>query len=226
MFDHSNIRINQTVQEQLSINNAQEQEKKEKTDENQFLELLVAQLKNQNPLDPQDGAEFLSQLAQFSTVDGIERLNTSMSDLSVGFRSSQALQASALVGRKVEIVGDRAELGIDRNLTGSVHLPYSTTDLEVGIYTLSGELVREIPLGSHTQGLVSFKWDGLNQAGEPAPEGFYNIVSNARNNDESVQLETRIGVNVDSVTVEPQGNVTLNLKNLGSVALSEVTSIK
>ena len=68
---------------------------------NEFLELLVAQLNNQDPLSPQENGEFIAQLAQFSQVEGIEKLNSSMGSLLSGYQSSQALQASSLVGRKV-----------------------------------------------------------------------------------------------------------------------------
>ena len=63
---------------------------------NEFLELLVAQLNNQNPLEPQENGEFIGQLAQFSTVEGVEKLNSSMQTILSGYQSSQALQASSL----------------------------------------------------------------------------------------------------------------------------------
>src|SRR5574344_1054483 len=70
---------------------------------NEFLELLVAQLNNQNPLDPQDNGEFVAQLAQFSTLEGIEKLNDSMGDIISSVQSSQTLQAASLVGKSVII---------------------------------------------------------------------------------------------------------------------------
>src|SRR5690606_42021670 len=75
--------------------------KNDELGKNQFLELLVAQLNNQNPLEPQGNGEFIAQLAQFSQVEGVEKLNSSMGALLTGYQSSQALQASSLVGRKV-----------------------------------------------------------------------------------------------------------------------------
>ena len=74
----------------------------------QFLNLLVAQLNNQNPLEPQGNGEFIAQLAQFSTVEGVEKLNSSMETILSGYQSSQALQASSLVGRKVIVPVDKA----------------------------------------------------------------------------------------------------------------------
>ena len=93
------------LMDDLSIDKAVQET--EKDDKNQFLELMIAQIENQNPLDPQEGGEFLAQLAQFSMVDGIERLNEGSSDIYSSLRSGQALQASSLVGRSVGVETDR-----------------------------------------------------------------------------------------------------------------------
>ena len=100
------------VLDQYSVNRFQTSKKKDESNaanKNQFMELMIAQLKNQNPLDPKDGGAFLAQLAQFSTVDGIERLNSTMGDMAGQFKSNQALQASSLVGRKVLVPSDTAQ---------------------------------------------------------------------------------------------------------------------
>src|SRR5690606_682245 len=90
---------------------------------NEFLELLVAQLNNQNPLEPQENGEFIAQLAQFSQVEGVEKLNTRMEALLSGYQSSQALQASSLVGRKVIVPSDNAVVDTSETFRGSLVLP-------------------------------------------------------------------------------------------------------
>ena len=77
--------------------------------QDEFLKLMIAELNNQNPLDPQDNGEFIAQLAQFSTVEGLDKLNNTTETMSDGMRSSQALQASSLVGQSVIVEGN--ELG-------------------------------------------------------------------------------------------------------------------
>lgn len=194
--------------------------------ESDFLKLLVAQLNNQNPLAPQDNGEFLSQLAQFSTVEGIERMNLTMEKFSSSMLSSQALQATALVGRSVLIPSDIGRLNSGEALTGTVELPASTTNLSLNIYSQSGVLVRQLPLGAHGAGSVRFAWDGVGSNGTALPPGYYRVESVANFGDQAEQLETRVNANVDSVTMGQSGGVVLNLEGaLGTVALSDVIQI-
>ena len=104
---------------------------------NEFLELLVAQLNNQNPLEPQENGEFIAQLAQFSQVEGIEKLNTSMGSLLSGYQSSQALQASSLVGRKVIVPTEKAVVDTSETFKGSLVLPVTSSNVYVNVYDLS-----------------------------------------------------------------------------------------
>jgi flagellar basal-body rod modification protein FlgD len=209
----------------FSISRIQADAKADKSEKNQFMDLLVAQLQNQNPLEPKEGAEFLSQLAQFSTVDGIERLNTSMSDLSSGFRSGQALQATALVGRKVEVDSNIGLLGSSGGLAGSVAMDQPMVDVRIQIKDSAGALVKELPLGTQASGSVHFQWDGTNAAGEPMPLGEYLVEAVGVADGESQQLRTLVGVNVDSVTLGGQGEVSLNLRNGTTVSLDQVRNI-
>jgi flagellar basal-body rod modification protein FlgD len=223
MFDP--ISSESPLSSELSIARVQAEAKAEKTQENQFMDLLVAQLRNQNPLEPQEGAEFLSQLAQFSTVDGIERLNTSMSDLSNGFRSGQALQATALVGRKVEVDSNVGLLDSSGGLGGSVVMDQPMADVRVQIKDLAGALIKEVSLGTQNTGTIHFKWDGLDSAGVRMPAGEYRVEATGRADGDSQQLTTQVGVNVDSVTLGAQGEVSLNLRNGTTVSLEAVKNI-
>jgi len=224
MFDP--INGDNPLASELSITRVQQAEAEtEKSEKSQFLELLVAQMENQNPLEPQDGTEFLSQLAQLSTVDGIERLNESMESMSTGFRSGQALQATALVGRSVAVAGDRASLDTTGPLSGGVELDMPMTNVRLHIKDAAGQTIRELSLGTQESGVINFSWDGLNSSGERAPAGEYRIEATGVNDGETQQLNTRVGMNVDSVTLGPQSEVTLNLSNGQSVSLSEVSQI-
>jgi len=196
----------------------------EKDDKNQFLELMIAQLENQNPLDPKDGTEFLSQLAQFSTVEGVEKLNHNMQSMSENFRSSQALQATALVGRQVKVSGNQGSLDAVGALEGVVELPGSRSNVSVEVYSMTGAMLRKISLGTHPGGNVPFSWDGLDETGVRVPPGNY-IVSAKAGSDQEEQLETQIQANVDSVTLDSSGGVTLNINGLGSIPISDVKEI-
>ncbi|EXF45442.1 flagellar basal body rod modification protein [Pseudomonas sp. BAY1663] len=139
---------------------------------NEFLELLVAQLNNQNPLEPQENGEFIAQLAQFSTVEGVEKLNTSMESILSGYQSSQALQASSLVGRKVIVPTDKAVVDTSETFKASLVLPVSSNNVYVNVYDDTGAVVSRVNLGQQEAGNVSFMWDGKDSSGNtlrPAP---------------------------------------------------------
>lgn len=193
---------------------------------NEFLELLVAQLNNQNPLEPQENGEFIAQLAQFSTVEGVEKLNSSMGDILSGFHSSQALQASSLVGRKVIIPADDAMVDTAETFKGSVLVPQSSSNVYVSVYDEAGSVVATVNLGAQEAGEQSFMWDGKDKDGETLPPGKYQFKAEGSFNGETQGLYTLLPANVDSVTLSPQGGeLLLNLAGLGAVPLSQVQII-
>lgn len=146
--------------------NATKNAEKPKTNEmgqDEFLKLMIAELNNQNPLDPQDNGEFIAQLAQFSTVEGLDKLNNTTETMSDGMRSSQALQASSLVGQSVIVEGNEMGLLLKQGIvSGYSELPESATDLTLSIEDENGQLLEQISLGNHAAGEMSIRWDGLN----------------------------------------------------------------
>lgn len=192
---------------------------------NEFMELMIAQLKNQNPLEPQDNGEFISQLAQFSSLEEIQSLSRSVDDVASQFRSTQALQASAMVGRTVLAPSEFGILGAEGEITGTVEVPASTGGLRVTVESQNGERVRQIDLGASQAGIASFQWDGKDGNGNALPPGPYRIVAEGSYPDGTEQLATRISANVDSVSLGQGGKVTLNLAGMGSIALSDVEQI-
>src|SRR5690606_221462 len=140
-----------------------------------FMELMIAQMKNQSPLDPQDNGQFISQLAQFSSLEGIQELNGTVNSVAGNFRSTQALQASAMVGRSVYVPDDSAKLAANGDISGFVDLPESTGNLKISIMNATGELVRQLDLGAQPSGEVKFSWDGKNAQEQAMPAGQYVI---------------------------------------------------
>lgn len=191
---------------------------------NEFLNLLVAQLNNQNPLEPQGNGEFIAQLAQFSQVEGIEKLNTSMESLLSGYQSSQALQASSLVGRKVIIPSEKAVVDTSESFKATAVLPVSSSNVYVNVYDNAGSLVSRVNLGEQAAGNVSFIWDGKDSNGNLMPPGTYKFEAQATYGSETKGLYTMLPANVDSVTLGG-GELMLNLAGLGSVPLSQVQVI-
>lgn len=190
-----------------------------------FLKLLITQLKNQSPLNPQDNTAFVAQLAQFSSVQGIENLNTTVSSLSDSLQSSQALQASALVGRSVETETNKAALTSTGYVRGTMVLENSTPTLKLNIYNTSNQLVFQKELGSQEAGDIPFAWDGTATDGTKLPTGTYRFEVLASENNKPLAVTTYLSNNVNSVTVGSNQTTTLNVDAVGQVALSDVKNI-
>ncbi|WP_077531156.1 flagellar hook assembly protein FlgD [Vreelandella utahensis] len=191
---------------------------------NEFMDLMMAQMQNQNPLDPQKNEDFVAQLAQFSSLEEMQSLNNSVEDAMGQFRSTQALQASAMVGQQVQVEGNIANLGPEGEVKGAVDVPNATSNLRVNVYNPSGELVRQMDMGQQGSGTVDFSWDGENGNGDLMEPGDYRIQAEAQYDGETQELATRLNANVDSVNLE-NGGVTLNLAGRGSVPLDQVKQI-
>lgn len=194
---------------------------------NEFMNLLVAQMNNQDPLSPQDNGEFIAQLAQFSTVEGIENMNTTMDSLLSGYQSSQALQASSLVGRSVIVPTMNAMVDTQEGIKGQLALTQRSDNVSVNVYDAKGSLVSTVNMGAKEAGMLDFKWDGKNGSGETLPAGKYKFEAQASINGENKQLATLLPANVDSVSLGmgQGGEMVLNLAGLGSIGLSEVLTI-
>ena len=194
---------------------------------NEFLELLVAQLNNQDPLSPQENGEFIAQLAQFSTVEGIEKMNSSIDAMASSFQSSQALQASSMVGRTVVFPSDQAMVDPQVGLDGQLVLPQASPAVLVDVYDEAGSMVAAVNMGAQETGIIDFAWDGQDASGNPLPAGKYRFEAQASINGETTQLATLLPANVDSVSlgVGHGGEMVLNLAGLGSIGLSEVFTI-
>ena len=193
-----------------------------------FLQLLVTQLKNQNPLSPQDNGAFVAQLAQFSSLEGINTLNDSVNAISSNFSSSQALQASSLVGRSIITQTDKALVDTSKSMTGSVAVTSAVGNVSIKITDKDGNVVRTIDMGAQNAGNSDFIWDGKNDAGEVAPAGTYTFAATTKNDKgDAVALATSLPATVTSVTLSKTGGeMVLNLAGgMGSVKLSQIQTI-
>jgi len=123
-----------------------------------FLKLLVAQMQNQDPLNPMDNAQVTSQMAQINTVSGIEKLNASVTALSSQFVQMQALQGASLVGHDVVVPGDKLSI-TDGVAQGGFELSNAADQVKVEVLSASGQVVDTLNLGAQGSGLHSFVWD-------------------------------------------------------------------
>lgn len=194
-------------------------------DQKTFLKLMIAQFKNQDPSKPKDPSEFLSQLAQFSTVSGIQEMQSSIGALSDSLRAQSVLGGAVMVGREVLAPGGQVAVGANQTVTGGFETPPGATMIDVQIKDAAGQLVRHMSVPAK-MGLTSFSWDGLTDRGQAAGPGVYAISGTAGVGAASQAAPTFINARVDSVTIDPATRgLTLNTGSLGSISLNDVRQI-
>ncbi len=190
-----------------------------------FLKLMITQLNNQDPFKPMENGEFLGQIAQFSSVTGLDKLNNQFESLSTSLTSGQALQAGAVVGRDVLVPVGTGFVTPGESVRGQVQLDESSSEVTVRVYDQVGQLVREMPMGSAQPGALKFTWDGMNDSGEFVPEGPYQVQVSSKQGESEVQLQTELFASVESVNMSASNGLTLNLQGLGPVAFKDVKQI-
>ena len=207
-----------------ALNGARESaDSKETSPQDRFLKLLVTQLKNQDPLNPMDNAQMTSQMAQISTVDGIEKLNATLKMILEGSNENEAMQAAALVGHGVLVPG--AGLALAGGMAvGGVELDEPADRVTVTIKDASGIAVRTLELGAQEAGSRGFSWDGKSDAGVQAADGAYSATVNAQRGDAKVGART-LEMGVVSSVARTGGSVRLNVGALGTFAMSDVREI-
>lgn len=196
-----------------------------------FLTLLVAQLKNQDPTNPMENNELTSQLAQISTVSGIEKLNTTLGSISGQIDNSQSLQASNLIGHGVMIPGTTVLAGtgseegaVTTTTPFGVELQQAADKVTATITDKNGAVVRTIDIGELTAGVHSFTWDGSLTDGSTAPNGSYNVAISASNGGTQLVAQPLQFALVQGVIRGNSGN-TLDLGTYGTTTLDEVRQI-
>jgi len=191
-----------------------------------FLELMTQQLKNQDPMKPMDNGEFLGQMAQFSTVSGIESMQASLEQLTQTFSSGQTLQSVQLVGQEVLIENPELSLDSKGATGGRFDLDATSGDVQLNISDSAGNLVRKIDLGEFPAGRHDFSWNGLNTKGDRVPAGNYSADIVAKNGEvfnAATVLSARI---IDSVEFGKTGQTTLNTTQGDLLALADIRQIR
>ncbi|MBT8067675.1 MAG: flagellar hook assembly protein FlgD [Gammaproteobacteria bacterium] len=203
-----------------------EQKARDSLGQEDFLTLMISQFQNQDPFEPMDNGEFLGQLAQFSTVNGIGSLNSSFSGLAASMQDNQALQAAGLVGRSVLAVTDVGSLGLEGPLRGGLELESSAGNVQVDITNRNGELVQQLNLGQQAPGMVRFAWDGVDSSGQRAESGEYRVTARVIRGTNVESAPTVIEADIQSVTLgQFGGGLTLNLAGGQQMPLGQIYQI-
>jgi len=197
---------------------------KEVLGKDQFMKLMVAQLKHQDPLDPSKNEEFLAQLAQFSSLEGITNLNNSVSAMAASMRSTVTSEASTLVGRSVLVPTDQT-LMQGSGLIGNVNVTAPTDNLVVDITDRTGANVAHLTLGAQKAGTTRFVWDGTNSAGVAQSPGVYKVKAYSNGDANSEGFAVDLPEYVVSVSLGQDG-MQLNLAGGTTVPVTDVKEIQ
>lgn len=190
--------------------------------QDRFMKLLVAQMKNQDPLNPMDNAQMTSQIAQINTVSGIEKLNTTVDSLRASFVSLQAQGAAQLVGRDVLVEGSGLSL-VNGAARAGLDLDGSASAVKVEILDSAGRTVQTMNLGALPAGVKTFAWDGRGADGTQMADGVYRFKVSAVNGTTAVDGTTLSAVGVKAVTTAASG-VQVDLGSNGVRPYAEIRS--
>jgi len=192
--------------------------------QDRFLTLLVTQLKNQDPLNPMDNAQITSQLAQINTVQGIDKLNTTLTALSGSMTSTQTLQTASLVGRQVLVGGSEIDLS-QGNAVAGFSLDQAVDQLTVTVRDAAGAPIHTVELGPQSPGIHLFAWDGATDQGAQAADGRYSFsVGGLAAGTKIDGTSLSIGL-VNGVTPGKDGGTTINIGTLGDKSLADIKRI-
>jgi flagellar basal-body rod modification protein FlgD len=187
--------------------------------QDRFLKLLVAQLNNQDPMNPMDNAQMTSQMAQINTVTGIQQLNETMKSFGAQFSSMQAMQGTAMIGRDVLVQSNSLSINGGR-AGGAIDIPVNADKVAVEILSPGGQVLETIHLGSKAPGRHSFEWDASSYTGVGSPS--FKVTATSGNSTvptESFARDTIVSIGTNGVSMNVQ------LKGRDSVAYNAIQAI-
>lgn len=191
--------------------------------QDRFLTLLVTQLKNQDPLNPMDNAEMTSQMAQMSTVSGIEKLNTTLNSMVDSIGTSQSMQAASMIGKSVLVPGSNLTLSDGAAFAG-INLPSAADNVTIKILDSNGNVIQTEELGARAAGVTNIAWDGVLADGTTAPNGDYKFTVEAVQGGSKVTA-TALQLGTVSALTRTSSGFKLDLGALGTVDFSDVLEI-
>ena len=185
-----------------------------------FLSLLIQQMRNQDPTQPMDSSQMVSQLAQINQVSATTNLQTSFDSLAQSMQGNQLLQASGMVGHDVTVPSAVGKLQ-GGALDGAVNVPDGGGRTLVQISDSAGNVVRTIDLGTQGTGLADFHWDGTGSDGQPLPPGTYGLAAQVGD----TAVATYVSGKVNGVGMTGTDGAYLDVNGLGGVLLSQVARV-
>lgn len=192
-------------------------------DQADFMTLLIAQMKNQDPTNPMDNNQMAAQMAQLNMVSGINKMNTTLTGLSSNQQISNSMQATALIGHQVMVTSNKFELNGGKSQM-AMDLSNSADNVVVNISDNNGNIISTLNLGSKAAGIQNISWNGQTNAGAIATDGAYIYDIAASNQGATVSTTALSSGIVQSVSISG-GQVQANVSTLGNVALADIHQV-
>ncbi len=209
----------------VSPSGAVSQTRSQQLGQEEFLELMLAQLQNQDPLKPMENGEFLGQMAQFSTVRGLQDLNSRFESLASALGNNQALGAVPLIGREAMFESRGFSLAATGDgLSGALDTSYPGV-VTVEISDASGQLVRRMDVSPDPAAANRFHWDGVTDRGIQAAAGSYSIRAYTALDGQQTEIPVQVAGRITGVSLGGAQGATLNVAGLGERRLSEVHQV-
>jgi flagellar basal-body rod modification protein FlgD len=191
-----------------------------------FLTLFTAQLQNQNPLEPVKNEAFVAQLAQFSQLEALTNMQTSLDTFVSSMSGERMLNSASLIGKKVAVSDALTPLSQGGKMDASIDLPEGAAGVQMNVHDAKGVLVKEIVVGPQLPGSMPLQWDGTNSAGQTAMPGLYRLSAQAVINGKTATVPVNTLATVKSIVTNPaDGSVSLEVDGGKTLLLSDVKRV-
>lgn len=191
-----------------------------------FLTLFTAQLQNQNPLEPVKNEAFVAQLAQFSQLEALTNMQTSLDGFVTSMSGERMLNSASLIGKKVAVSDSLTQLTQGGKIDASIDLPEGAAGIQIKVTDAKGNVVQDLIAGPQVPGTTPIQWNGLDAMGNPAPTGLYRMTATAVVNGNTSNVAVNALSTVRSIMTNPSdGSVSVEVDGGKTLLLSEVKRV-
>lgn len=199
---------------------------KEEMGKQDFLTLFTAQLQNQNPLEPVKNEAFVAQLAQFSQLEALTNMQSSLDTFVTAMSGERMLNSASLIGKKVAVSDSLTQLSQGGNINASIDLPEGAAGIQINVHDAKGNLIQELIAGPQTPGTTPVQWDGKDAMGNPAPAGLYRLTAQAVVNGSTNKVAVNALSTVKSIVTNPaDGSVSVEVDGGKTILLTDVKRV-
>jgi flagellar basal-body rod modification protein FlgD len=199
---------------------------KEEMGKQEFLTLFTAQLQNQNPLEPVKNEAFVAQLAQFSQLEALTNMQTSLDTFVTAMSGERMLNSASLIGKKVAVSDSPTQLTQGGTINASIDLPEGAAGIQINVHDTKGNLIQELIAGPQIPGTTPVLWDGKDAMGNPAPTGLYRLTAQAVVNGSTNKVAVNALSTVKSIVTNPSdGSVSVEVDGGKTILLTDVKRV-